>query len=203
MIAAMSTVIESLRQARRKQGLAQSEVARRVGTSQPAVARLESGGVDPRLATVERYAHAVGLRLTTVGAALRPDVPGTARAMASAIGGGAADEALRHAIQLLDDLRGLEPQTVREVLRVEPDPTGSARWDALLGATCEYAAHRAGVLTPGWTAAPSRFLEEMWAPVGDILGFLTAGLACTALAASPPEFYIRGILIDRTALESV
>ena len=44
-------------------GLSQAGVADRMGTSQPAVARLEAGGVDARLSTLERYAAAVGRRL--------------------------------------------------------------------------------------------------------------------------------------------
>ncbi|MGH9067290.1 MAG: helix-turn-helix domain-containing protein [Acidimicrobiales bacterium] len=50
--------------ARRVQlGLSQTEVAARMGTSQSAVARLESGGADARLSTVARYAAALGHRL--------------------------------------------------------------------------------------------------------------------------------------------
>lgn len=41
-------------------GLTQTEVAARMGTSQSAVARVEAGGSDVRLSTVERYAAAVG-----------------------------------------------------------------------------------------------------------------------------------------------
>lgn len=41
-------------------GLTQTEVAARMGTSQSAVARVEAGGSDIRLSTVERYAAAVG-----------------------------------------------------------------------------------------------------------------------------------------------
>ena len=41
-------------------GLSQTEVAARMGTSQSAVARLESGAVDVRASTLERYAAAVG-----------------------------------------------------------------------------------------------------------------------------------------------
>lgn len=48
---------------RRASGLSQAEVAERMGTSQPAVARLEAGGVDARLSTLERYAAAVGQRI--------------------------------------------------------------------------------------------------------------------------------------------
>ena len=49
-------------EARIKAGLSQSEVAARMGTSQPTVARLESGH-KPSLKTVERYAEAVGMKV--------------------------------------------------------------------------------------------------------------------------------------------
>jgi transcriptional regulator with XRE-family HTH domain len=52
--------VRSLREAR---GLSQSELARRVGSTQPAVARLEAGGVAPTIETLERIAEALGLEL--------------------------------------------------------------------------------------------------------------------------------------------
>jgi predicted transcriptional regulator len=48
---------------RRELGLSQTEVAARMGTSQSAVARLESGDADVRLSTLERYAAALGWKL--------------------------------------------------------------------------------------------------------------------------------------------
>lgn len=44
-------------------GLTQTEVAARMGTSQSAVARLESGEADIRLSTLERYAAALSHEL--------------------------------------------------------------------------------------------------------------------------------------------
>ncbi len=44
-------------------GLSQTAVAARMGTSQSAVARLESAEVDVKLSTIERYAAAVGQRV--------------------------------------------------------------------------------------------------------------------------------------------
>jgi predicted transcriptional regulator len=44
---------------RKALGLSQTEVAARMGTSQSAVARFESGGGDIRMTTVERYTAAV------------------------------------------------------------------------------------------------------------------------------------------------
>jgi transcriptional regulator with XRE-family HTH domain len=53
-------VVQDLIAARRERGLSQTEVAARMGTSQSVVARLESGVLDMRLSTLERYAAAVG-----------------------------------------------------------------------------------------------------------------------------------------------
>jgi transcriptional regulator with XRE-family HTH domain len=61
--AAAAELVAGLVARRRAAGLSQHEVAVRMGTSQPAVARLEAGQVDARMSTVQRYAAAVGARL--------------------------------------------------------------------------------------------------------------------------------------------
>jgi transcriptional regulator with XRE-family HTH domain len=48
---------------RRSLGLSQTQVAARMGTSQSAVARLETGASDALVSTVERYASALGWQL--------------------------------------------------------------------------------------------------------------------------------------------
>jgi len=48
---------------RDEMGLTQEVVAKRMGTSQPAIARLEAGEVDAKLSTLERFATAVGYRI--------------------------------------------------------------------------------------------------------------------------------------------
>ena len=57
------SLAEALSARRLELGLSQTEVAARMGTSQSAVARLESGEADLRLSTLERYAAAIGQRL--------------------------------------------------------------------------------------------------------------------------------------------
>ncbi|MCM8597294.1 MAG: helix-turn-helix domain-containing protein [Candidatus Accumulibacter sp.] len=49
--------------ARARAGLSQTEVAQRMGTTQSAVARIESGKRFPSMRTVERFAQAVGGRV--------------------------------------------------------------------------------------------------------------------------------------------
>ena len=53
-------LIDELVRARRESQVSQTEIAARMGTSQSAVARLESGGLDARQSTLERYAAALG-----------------------------------------------------------------------------------------------------------------------------------------------
>lgn len=56
-------IIEALVRARTKAHLSQSELAKRIGTTQSAIARLEGGGVSPSLSTLRRYAEATGTKL--------------------------------------------------------------------------------------------------------------------------------------------
>lgn len=60
-------LLDLLLRARQEAGLTQAQVAERMGTQPPAVARLEralaTGKHSPSLATLRKYAHAVGKKL--------------------------------------------------------------------------------------------------------------------------------------------
>jgi DNA-binding XRE family transcriptional regulator len=56
-------LLRQLAEQRRRLGLTQVELARRMHTSQAQITRLESGA-DTRLSTIERYAAAVGATVT-------------------------------------------------------------------------------------------------------------------------------------------
>jgi transcriptional regulator with XRE-family HTH domain len=64
-----------IRSARRSAGLSQVELARRSGTTQSAIARLERGSGNPRVATLDRLLRECGVRLEL--AARRPNVDET------------------------------------------------------------------------------------------------------------------------------
>ena len=61
------SLLRQMLKARQKAGLSQAEVAERMGTKPPAVTRLESslgnGKHSPSMATLQKYAHAVGYEL--------------------------------------------------------------------------------------------------------------------------------------------
>ena len=58
-VLALTAVID----VRNRAGLTQEELARKMGTTQPVVARLESGRSRPSMRTLERLADATGSRL--------------------------------------------------------------------------------------------------------------------------------------------
>jgi ribosome-binding protein aMBF1 (putative translation factor) len=64
MAAQRRRLVTDLAAERQAARLSQTEVAARMGTSQSAVARLESGEADARASTLERYAAAIGCQIT-------------------------------------------------------------------------------------------------------------------------------------------
>lgn len=56
-------VAHAISRARANAGVTQVELAKRMGTTQTAIARLESGRVAPKTSTLERFADAIERRL--------------------------------------------------------------------------------------------------------------------------------------------
>jgi transcriptional regulator with XRE-family HTH domain len=67
---ARSALLAALVKVRQSLGLTQTEISRRMQTSQSFVSDLENGATDPRLSTLQRYSRAVTARLR-----IRIDMP--------------------------------------------------------------------------------------------------------------------------------
>ncbi|OXE36800.1 MAG: transcriptional regulator [Phenylobacterium zucineum] len=65
----------ALIEARSEADISQEEIARRMQTSQPAIARLEGGHGNPSLKTLRRYAEATGTRLRIIFEPLSAALP--------------------------------------------------------------------------------------------------------------------------------
>ena len=57
-------VAKAIITARNRAGLTQIVLARKIGTTQPVVARMEGGRIQPSLRTLQRLAQATGSKLT-------------------------------------------------------------------------------------------------------------------------------------------
>jgi len=56
-------LVEALVHARMNAKLTQAQLAKKLGTTQSAIARLEGGRISPSVATLRRYAQATGAKL--------------------------------------------------------------------------------------------------------------------------------------------
>lgn len=62
-LASRYQLISQLIEARTKKGLTQEELAKKIGTKQSAIARLESGSANPTISFLEKISQAIGSRL--------------------------------------------------------------------------------------------------------------------------------------------
>ncbi|HTR71977.1 MAG TPA: helix-turn-helix transcriptional regulator [Solirubrobacteraceae bacterium] len=159
-------VAPAIQEARRSAGITQQELARRAGTTQPAVAAYESGARTPTLATIERLLDGCehDVRLVTQPRVRRGSA--SLAELAPAIEEGLREGRERDALRLLfgfaDDFRGSSRPGRIALLAAEPPPTGDGRFDAALAGVAELFAAEAGVAAPGWVDDPGRFVEPWW-----------------------------------------
>jgi transcriptional regulator with XRE-family HTH domain len=177
-------LIGSFIDARRRLGLTQSEVARRAGVSQPAIAALEAGRGNPTLDTLDRWAAALEVEILVA-----PRMSDPLEEVAAALQG--ADDALafRLALDLLDRLRELSPAEL-VLAASRPPSSGSSRHDALLAAVVELVCLECDVPVPPWCSEP--VASPMWwvSPLPSARRH--------ALATCPAPFRARGIMIDES-----
>jgi transcriptional regulator with XRE-family HTH domain len=98
----MSRAAELIRESRRKAGLTQAQLASAIGTTQSAVARLESKGANPRLRTLEQALRATGRELELSAPLPQVDEAGIAMALRLT-----PEQRLRHFSQSRENVRRL------------------------------------------------------------------------------------------------
>jgi transcriptional regulator with XRE-family HTH domain len=188
-----------IKNARQAAGITQLQVARRAGTTQPAVAAYESRARTPTVATLERLLDACehdlemqALPRVRRGAA---SLERLAQTIAENLGEDRERDALRLLFGFADDFRGSSRPGRIALLREEPPPTGDARFDAALAGTAEFFAREGAIAAPSWVDEPSRFVEPWW--------FVASKPAFDAytLAHTPAVFARHGVFIAREVFD--
>jgi transcriptional regulator with XRE-family HTH domain len=182
--------------ARIRARLTQSALSERSGVAQSALSQIESGERVPNWATVERLLQSTGTSLVAIPTR-RSDASAVSLQIRAALAHGDTPAAVRHFIQLNDDLAA-EHGAIRVALTVsEPAPTGSKRWDAALSGLAAYRLADEHLPEPFWVTDPNRQLRKAWT--------FGSGRYDVSVPREnvPAAFLDRGVLIDRETLESV
>lgn len=155
----MSTAGITLRAARKSRKLTQAQLAVRAGVNQARVSRSERDDEVPRFDTVDRLLAGSGHRLYAAPTR-RDDAATAASRIRDSLERGDRHDALRHLIQLNDDLLA-ETGLVRGVLTVTaPELTGQKLWDAAIAALVSWRLEQDRIPLPDWVADPGRTLRH-------------------------------------------
>lgn len=150
-----------LRSARAAANISQRALARRANASQPAIAAIESGQHDTKVATLENFLAAAHCTLTAFPApATSPTVAATAELIRESVTVGNHDRAIRCLIALSDGLGVVDPATRVALCIAPPPPTGSLGWDAALAGLVRHQLPAGS--TPSWVNDLQRTSEHPW-----------------------------------------
>ncbi|PPF56306.1 helix-turn-helix domain-containing protein [Clavibacter californiensis] len=190
------TIGQVIHGARRASGLSQRELSSISGVAQSTVSEVESGHRVPSVTTVERLLRSTGHQLVAIPTR-RSDAAAAAEGIARSLSSRRGDHAVRHFIQLADDLAA-EHGSVRFVLAIaEPAPTGAQHWDAAIAALVEHRLEEEGLPVPAWVASDERRLADEWT-------FGSGRYAIPVDRDRVPEAFLRhGVLLDADTLVSV
>ena len=184
-----------VRNARRTSRLSQKTLSARSGVAASSLSLIESGKRVPTLETVERLLRFSGHSLVTI-ATRRENAAAIASRISEAELAGRTDLALRHFIQLNDNLAA-ERNELRYALAItEPASTGVKHWDAAIAGLVAYRLAEEGFPPPSWTVRKERTLGKSWTLSG---GRYTAPVDRQRV---PQQFLDRGVLVDADTLLS-
>ena len=184
-----------VRSSRRASRLSQKALGERSGIAASSLSLIESGDRIPTVATLERLLAATGRSLVCIPTR-RADAATIGERIADAVAGADSASALRHFIQLNDNLAA-EHSEVRFALSIaEPAPTGVKHWDAALAGLVEFRLQQEGLPVPAWARDASRRLRRSWTFSGGRY------VVPVDRKRVPKAFLDRGVLIDEETLTS-
>lgn len=180
--------MKAIREVRHRRGYSQRELARLAGVSFRAFQLLETHGHDPRLSTVEKVAHALGLRTAGIRWAVEhylADEPDSAFHASVRMHLDGFESWKVHLFDFVDRFR-TDPAPA--LLRTPPAPELDAQLAALLASTVDTLCHEQGWNEPDWSTSAGS-LPQPWFVSG------VENLKATALLESPVHFRRRNIFV--------
>ncbi len=184
-----------IRSSRRASRLSQKALGERAGVAASSLSLIESGERIPTVATLERLLAATGRSLVSIPTR-RADTATVAESIRGSLDDKRPADAVRHFIQLNDNLVA-EHNEVRFALAIaEPALTGVKHWDAAIAGLVEHRLQEEGLPVPSWARDPCRTLGKAWT--------FNAGRYVVPVSRDrvPKAFLARNVLIDRETLES-
>lgn len=169
----MSSIPQLLSECRHQARLAQVELAQRSGTSQPTLARYESGGLTPKIETLRRLLESAGYELRlTVLPRFRSDcctASEAGRALGEHLRNGSEEPDWAALDRFRQDFLSCGTPGRQSLLAEPPDPTGHAGLDGLLAGLVEAWCRESDIPTPAWVGDGWRRADPWWEvayPVG-------------------------------------
>jgi transcriptional regulator with XRE-family HTH domain len=189
-------IAELVQRSRRARGLTQRELSSRSGVAQSSLSNLESGRRSPTAETIDRLLRVTGHQLIAIPTR-RTDAAGAAEDIAARLAEGDRERAVRHFIQLADDLAAVHLEVRFALTLAEPPPIGEKRWDAAVAGLVEHRLLEEGLPLPSWVGADDRRVARSWT-FGDGVYDIPV-----ERARALPAFRRHGVLIDPDTLASV
>jgi hypothetical protein len=117
--------------------------------------------------------------------------------IAECLAQGRRDHAVRHFIQLADDLAAAQGEARAVIGAARPETTGERCWDAAIAALVEHRLLEEGLRVPAWVAAEEFRVNPPW----------TFGSGLYDIPVEPeralPSFLRHGVMLDPDTLASV
>ncbi len=188
----MEKLGRAIKSARQSAGLSIRALGERAGFAASTISRIESGQVDPGVATVQTILHASGhsLRLEIVRSA--------SFTLSSLVNAwrheGGRDIIDWTRIRLFLDYLAVHPDELPDAINRKPKHSGSLLLDALLASIAEKVADDAHQTRPRWTS----FVPPLCEPTFFVPTSPTIRKRITE--STPVQFLSRGVMIDEQSL---
>jgi transcriptional regulator with XRE-family HTH domain len=188
----MESIGHATRNAREAAGLSIRALGKRAGFAASTISRIESGQVDPGVATVQTILHASGYTL-------RLEIVRSASFALSSLANAWRHEGGRDIIdwtriRLFLDYLAVHPDVLPDAINQKPKHSGSLLLDALLASIAEKVADDAHQTRPRWTS----LVSPLSRPTFFVPTSPTTRKRITE--STPVQFLSRGVMIDEQSL---